>query len=137
MQWLATYSVGIEEIDKQHKELLRLFSVVEAIVKADGKWSEVHFAIVEVRQFAEFHFRFEEALLRLFGYGKSAEHAAEHRKILDKVMNIERAAVTEESGHDVIRFFRDWLVTHIKDADRDYANFILAGAPVARSVEAA
>ena len=136
MQWLAAYSVGIGEIDSQHKELLRLFGAVESTVKAKTNWSEVHLRIVEVRKYAEFHFHFEEALMRLYGYGKAAEHAGEHRKILDKVLQIERAVITETTGDDVIRFFRDWLVNHIKQSDRGYADLILGGAPVVRAAEA-
>ena len=33
MKWANEYSIGIEEIDSQHKELLALFSAVEDQVK--------------------------------------------------------------------------------------------------------
>lgn len=130
MEWRAEYSVGIVEIDSQHKELLRLFSCVEEAVVTRQGWSAIHYGLVEVRQFTQFHFKFEEALMRLYGYTDSAEHAEAHRKILREVVGIEQASVQKHAEEGVLTFFRNWLTDHIQGADRSYSDHILKGGKV-------
>ena len=48
MKWNEEYSLGIEEIDSQHKELLRLFSIVQDEVRTEQRWSSIHYSIVEI-----------------------------------------------------------------------------------------
>ena len=61
-----------------------------------------HPGLVEVRQFTQFHFKFEEALMRLYGYTDSAEHAEAYRKILREVVGIEQASVQKHAEEGVL-----------------------------------
>jgi len=128
MQWSDTYSVGIEEIDNQHKELLRLFSIVEHAVQMKQGWSTIHYGLIEVRAFAQFHFKFEEALMRLYGFPDTVDHGQAHERILKRTEVVERASLQIDAEEKVMNFFRDWLIDHIQGADRGYAQYILAGA---------
>lgn len=130
MQWRTEYSVGIEEIDSHHKELLRLFSSIEEMIASGQRWSVIHYRIVEVRQFAQFHFKFEEALMRLFGHPEFEEHAEAHSQILQQVEIVERESLHEDSKEGLLLFFRNWLIGHIQGSDRSYAQHILKGAKV-------
>lgn len=130
MKWTEKYSVGIEEIDSQHKELLRLFSAVEDQVQSDQGWSAIHYSILEVIDFTKFHFRFEEALMRLYGFPDYGQHTEQHRMILVQADSIVSDSLRKGARDDVARFFSDWLVHHIQGSDRAYAQHILAGAKV-------
>ncbi len=133
MEWKADYSVGIEEIDRQHKELLRLFGVIKDAISADEGWSTIHFGLVEVKRFAHFHFEFEEALMRLYGFAGRDEHTATHQQMLHRLESTEHDSLQESTKEDILKLFRDWLVEHINGADRSYAHHILAGAGVVPS----
>lgn len=128
MKWANEYSIGIEEIDNQHKELLALFSAVEDQVKTDQGWSAVHYSILKVIDFARFHFRFEEALMRLYGYPDYEQHCKDHRRILVQADEIISDSLRASAQDDVATYFRDWLVKHIQGSDRGYAAHILGGA---------
>lgn len=130
MEWRAEYSVGIEEIDSHHKKLLELFSRIEATISAGLGWSEIHYGIIEIRQFAQFHFAFEEALMRLYGYANAELHSDEHRRVLDRVAGIEKYSLQTDCKEGLLRFFREWLIDHMQGADRLYASHILDGARV-------
>jgi len=130
MEWKADYSVGIEEIDRQHKELLRLFGVIKDAISADEGWSTIHFGLVEVKRFAHFHFEFEEALMRLYGFVGLDEHTATHQQMLHRLESTEHDSLQESTKEDILKLFRDWLLEHINGADRSYARHILAGASV-------
>jgi hemerythrin len=130
MHWNSAYSVGIEEIDNQHRELLRLFSIVENAIQMKQGWSTVHYGLIEVRAFAKFHFKFEEALMRLYGFPDYAGHGEVHERILKRTEVVEHASLQVDAEDQVMKFFRDWLIDHIQGADRAYARHILAGAPL-------
>jgi len=134
MQWRPEYALGIKEIDNQHKHLLRCFTRIEDSITSKQPWSATHFTISDLRDAAQAHFRFEESMMRLFGYSDTAEHARLHQKMEMQLRLIETSSVTAPA-HEVlvIRFLRDWLTDHICKSDNDYARFILSGATVVQS----
>lgn len=134
MEWKDSYSLGIAEIDSQHKGLLRKFTAIENAITSKKGWSVVHYAVVELRKQASAHFQFEEALMRLFGFPQPEliAHNKEHEFFFVKLDEIERHSLKDSAEQDMINFLRSWLTNHISGTDRAYAGYILAGAQVVR-----
>jgi hemerythrin-like metal-binding protein len=130
MDWKEEYSVGIKEIDTQHKELLSLFSRIMDSVEQGLQWSEVHYRIVELRNFASFHFDFEEALLRLYGCPETDAHVEFHKQFFAKLHDIEKRSLLDEVKREMFKFLFDWLFGHILTTDKAYAKHILSGAKI-------
>jgi len=133
MVWKDEYSVGLHEIDVQHKELLSLFTRVTDVLEESSSWTDVHYRIVELRTFAAYHFQFEEALMRMFGYAEHAGHAEFHQQFFVKIAEFERHSILGDAKREMLQFLFDWLFSHILKSDKDYAQHILSGAPVVRS----
>jgi hemerythrin len=133
MEWKDQYSLGIVEIDDQHKLLMGGFSSIEESIVQNKGWSETHYAIVELIKIAHMHFSFEEALMRIFGYPGTEPHQMEHQHFFAKLDSIERLALKETAKIEVVTFMQDWLANHILANDRAYAKHILSGAQVVRS----
>lgn len=133
MEWKDDYALGIKEIDAQHKELVRLFASVAGSIDGALPWSEIHYQLVELKTFASFHFEFEEALMRLFGYAEQSGHADTHKQFFDKLHVIEQSTIRDEVKLEMVRFAFDWLFGHIGTADKAYAKHILGGAAVVKS----
>lgn len=133
MKWKNEYSLGIEEIDDQHRLLLSSFSVIEEAISLKQSWSNVHYSIVGLIDLARMHFTFEEALMRLFAYPEAKEHRKEHEYFFVKLAEIENNSLRNASEGQLLEFLREWLTSHILKTDAGYARHILSGAPVARS----
>lgn len=133
MEWKDEYSVGILEIDNQHKLLLRSFAVIEESIKLDQGWSNTHYAIEELIQLAHMHFSFEEAMMRMYDYPGVYAHIKEHQYFFETLDNIERLSLGKHVGVEMVQFLNSWLTKHIMGSDRGYANHIFSGAPVVRS----
>ena len=133
MEWKDEYAVGIKEIDAQHKELVNLFTKINDSIKSELPWSEIHFQIIELKTFAIFHFEFEEALMRLFGFREHGTHADAHKSFFDKLHAIEQSSIRDEVKQEMVRFAFDWLFGHIATADKAYAKHILGGATIVKS----
>jgi len=133
MEWKDEYSLGILEIDNQHKLLMNGFSVIEDSITSDLGWSNTHYAIVELIKIAHMHFAFEEAMMRMFGYPGSDSHQKEHHHFFAKLDDIERLALKEKARIEIVDFMQGWLANHILVNDRGYAKHIFSGAQVVRT----
>jgi hemerythrin len=132
MEWKDEYSVGILEIDNQHKLLLRSFSVIEESIKLDQGWSNTHYAIDELIRLAQMHFSFEEAMMRMFSYPGTDAHQREHQHFFAKLDNIERRSLEKNVEVEMVRFLKGWVTTHILGSDQGYAEHIFSGAQIVR-----
>lgn len=133
MEWKDEYSIGIQEIDDQHKLLLRSFSAIEESIRSDQGWSNTHYAILELNQLASMHFTFEEALMKMFGYPETEAHQREHHRFFAEIGRIERHSLNKSAEVEMVQFLRGWLTTHILGSDRGYARHIFSGAQVVRT----
>ena len=130
MEWKNEYSSGIVEIDNQHKQLLRLLSIVDDEVKGDHRWPRIHDSIIDVINFARFHFQFEEALMRLYGFPDYEKHCKVHQQIIVQAENLVANTLDNIPQDDVVSFFVNWQVAHTKKEDQAFARYILSGAQV-------
>lgn len=124
MEWNPEYSIGIDEIDSQHKVLLGHFATIEQHIRNKDAWSAMHFAVVDLRLFAERHFFAEETLMSIFGYPGATTHAAAHNSFFQRLDEIERKALREDATTELLHFLRFWLLEHIMESDRDYGRLI-------------
>jgi hemerythrin len=125
--WSGTLSVGVQEIDEQHKELV-------------GLLNELHRAVVEhhgsaacadiLRRLAEYtriHFAVEESLMRILAYPEFERHKGEHDALIAQVKQLQaklaegKATITFELLH----FLKVWLTRHIQASDRRYGAYFL------------
>ena len=133
MHWKAEYSVGIDEIDKQHRVLLDYFSLIEDAVAAGGSWSSLHFILIQLRDYARIHFSVEETLMHMFAYPGAAEHVSLHQGFFAKLKELEQLSLTTDVTKGTVDFLHNWLLDHIMGADKGYARHIAGGAQVVLS----
>lgn len=133
MQWKDEYSVGIAEIDDQHKVLIELFSVIDGAIGGRESWSEVFFKLEHLREHARFHFAVEESLMRIHGYPGLPEHGDQHKHFLSKLDQLQMTTLSRHVTLNTIHYLRDWHAEHIQAADREYVRFITGQGEVAFS----
>lgn len=129
-RWHDEYSVGIAEIDDQHKELIDCISGLERAVETGDtkqRWSAIHYAIVQLSDYTRIHFSVEESLMRILDFPDRETHAGEHRKFVTYLRNIERKSITQDVREDdIVSFLRNWLLTHVLNEDRKYSEYFAA-----------
>lgn len=124
MQWHPSYTLGVDEIDAQHRQLLQHAGGVIDAIQQDKPWSEIYFQIEELRDFAKFHFQFEEALMRMFGFPEKDAHAQSHETFFSRLEAIERQAIHDQLERNVVQLLTDWFTEHILHSDRSYVEFL-------------
>ena len=125
MQWKDEYSVGIAEIDDQHKGVIELFSVIDAAIESREGWSDVFFKLEQLREHARFHFALEESLMRMHGYSKQAEHVELHKHFLGKLDQLQMTTLSRQVTMNTINYLRNWYAEHMQSQDRDFVRYII------------
>ena len=121
--WHEKFSVGIPEIDTQHKGLIRLINDLHAAMTTGQGKQAVGKILDDLVGYTQVHFRSEEDLLRQKKYSKLANHQGEHKKLTAQVVELQekyrggRLMLTVE----VMQFLKNWLADHIMGHDHQYA----------------
>jgi len=128
LQWDDSLSIGLSEIDNQHKELIaRINELSNACKQGKGK-EAVGQTLAFLETYVVEHFRTEERLQRGAGYPKYANHKNLHTTFLQNVAELKKQFNTHGPTLSFTitmnRTLVDWLVNHIKTEDRNFGQFI-------------
>lgn len=123
LEWKTSYSVGVPQLDRQHKGLVDLINRLQTADHDGDVMPEVFEAL---RAYVRDHFRTEEALLERAGYPDLAEHRREHQVFVDWLKAVQSAyglggAASLLINDSVVAFLKNWLVSHILVSDKAYA----------------
>ncbi|HAF45640.1 MAG TPA: hypothetical protein DCK83_12105 [Gallionellaceae bacterium] len=125
MQWEDEYSVGVAELDDQHKGIIDLFTVINAAIDSREGWSDVFFKLEKLREHARFHFAVEVSLMRMHGYSKLAEHVEQHKHFLDKLDQLQMTTLSRQVTMNTIEYLGNWYSEHMKTQDREFVRYII------------
>ena len=123
IRWTQQYALGIDDIDRQHRELFRRMNQLEEQLCEDDCKELVddtlHFLLVYVNV----HFHDEEKLMEQVAYPRVAEHRDEHGAFVERI----QAMVAEERSHynadDLRRVVIAWIGQHILQEDMAFRNY--------------
>ncbi len=126
--WNNNFSVGIEQIDAQHKVLIGYIADLERSVDHPDekqRWSSIHYAIVQLRDYTRIHFSVEECLMEILAYPGRCAHIEEHKSFVDVISDLERRSITHNdiTETEIIEFLRHWLLNHIATSDKEYSRY--------------
>lgn len=121
MKWHKEFSVGIHEIDVQHKVLSDCIETLEEAVAGRERSAAVHAALGRLSDFARIHFAVEEALMRILDYARLEEHIHEHWQFSQDLKKLKERSLTADVSQHMIDFLRAWLDKHVVESDKLYA----------------
>jgi hemerythrin len=120
--WSDEYSVGIEEIDEQHKTLFLLINRLDQAI-LDRKGSTVCGGILDALvDYTHIHFSQEQTLMRVGCYPDYDAHCELHKDLVDEVEALRQKIATGKAtiSFELMHFLRNWLTKHILGEDMKY-----------------
>ncbi|HBE91643.1 MAG TPA: hemerythrin [Gammaproteobacteria bacterium] len=127
IEWSDELSVGIQEIDEQHKALVGLVNDMhDAIQQHHG--SEVTSDILQrLAEYTKIHFAVEESLFRIFDYPGYEAHKKQHDELLNEVVELQEKINSGKGSisFQLLHFLKMWLTQHILDSDKEYSAYLL------------
>jgi len=120
--WSDEFSVGVIEIDNQHKGLVRLINKLYDAMTYGQAHKMLREIIQELVKYTQVHFATEEKYFKKCNYPDSDVHIEEHHQFIDAVAKFKDAF---ESGNivlsvDIFKFLKSWLTNHILDSDKKF-----------------
>lgn len=128
VEWTEELSVGIEEIDEQHKILVGLINrLFDETVTHEGNATVIDEVLHELIEYTVIHFAVEESLFRIFHYPATESHTRHHDELKAQVLEIQQKVKQGEMKINVelLMFLKKWLEQHILYEDKLYAPFLL------------
>jgi len=124
ISWREDLSVGVEQIDSQHKELLVRFDLLLTACKQGKGSEEVLHLLTFLDEYVVRHFGDEEVLQRDSGFPDYVDHHREHEAFIARLAELKNRMHTDGSVQldhvlDTNKLLLDWLIRHISVRDRE------------------
>ncbi len=132
MVWKEQYAIGIETVDRQHKELFARVGDFLAAVRSATPWEEKLSKVKEtigfMQNYVVEHFNDEEAYQREIGYPDSERHRKIHEDftvyVTECAQRFESEGYTKQGVQQFAGKLLAWLVNHVVAEDLKMAKYI-------------
>lgn len=124
LEWEEKYSVGIQSIDNQHKEIFRLLNGLLDAMRQGKANNVISQIIFELEKYAIIHFQKEEFFFQRFCFEGAEAHIREHQEFIRKVTTLKSTFATGKivATIDLFNFLKNWIEHHILVVDHAYAD---------------
>ena len=140
-KWSDELRIGVELFDKQHKKWIELAaevkkimgegeeelaSITEAIAREEKQKKLLDEAFTEFLLYSRKHLREEEKQMKKYNFPGYEKHRKEHNKYRNLIQKIRRTYKKDQNKgtEKLIQFLEEWLLKHIKQTDKKYANYL-------------
>lgn len=124
--WRDAYSVGVADIDAQHKRLLELLNKLISLdpdkLLPAVRVREIMKLLDSFNEYAAYHFLSEEALMRehLQNNEATVKHIVAHRSYWSIISTFKKRFEEgdEKVNGDLVEYLNRWWVNHILETDQ-------------------
>jgi methyl-accepting chemotaxis protein len=126
LPWSKKLELGIQSIDQQHRELVRLINKLNSAMRERKGAKEAEKILTNLAQYTQKHFSYEESLLEKHNYKDINAHKKFHRELIADVTSFKNSFEQGKAGlsMDIMNFLIDWLKSHILKTDKAYVTFL-------------
>jgi hemerythrin len=119
IEWKQQYSLGVAEVDHEHRELIELINALYESLNDANSDADVSDFLGELYTRISAHFALEEKIMRDQEYDEYDDHKADHERLLDGIRDL---MDDYEDGVyvDVGRFGKhldEWFTEHFRTRD--------------------
>ncbi|MCU0971517.1 MAG: bacteriohemerythrin [Gammaproteobacteria bacterium] len=124
--WGRVLSVGVDEIDEDHRKLVSIFNVLNHAVVDKASPDYLKAVLEELINCTVWHFSHEERLMLKHGYPETGEHKAEHQELIGTARDLQQTMLQADKpvADDDIVFLERWLTAHILTSDMRLGSYL-------------
>lgn len=122
--WLEKYNINVDQIDVQHKKLVRLLNeLASAMSNGEGK-TVLEDILTQLIDYTIVHFKDEESYFDKIDYPQADKHRNEHKDLVEQVMQFKDNYDSGKAGLtiELMLFLKEWLIKHICETDKEFGN---------------
>lgn len=127
LRWDKILSVGVDEIDDDHRRLLDLFNILNHSVQEGAEPEYLEAVLEELINCTVWHFSHEERLMLKYGYERHQDHKMEHQELIDSVKELQHKILQSDNvvTDQDLEFLERWLTEHILSTDMKLGNYLI------------
>jgi hemerythrin len=122
--WRDEFSIGVSEIDDQHRQLFDIANRAYALLKNQllvDKYDAIVAIIDELKEYTAYHFNCEQEYMARIGYKRLLSHKVLHDDFIEKVNSVNLNKIDEDQRQyllDILEFVVKWIEGHILGQDK-------------------
>ena len=128
VEWQENLSVGVEEIDRQHKLLFDKYNAFFTAYSEGCGHEEVVRLLSFLENYVAFHFAEEESLQLRIAFPDYLKHRMQHQELTRKVAELSERFKNQGPDPSLITttglLMTGWLIEHISVMDRAIGRFM-------------
>ena len=124
-EWYEEYSIGVDEVDVQHKRFLNLIKRTYELAGQTIENKEVFNLLDELMRYAQFHFGSEELLMQTYSYPKYGEQRDEHVRLTKELAGkMEEIGSNKRELNNLLLFLVNWFFDHDSHFDKEFGVYV-------------
>lgn len=124
--WNEKYSVGIDQIDQHHQDLVAITGKAFAAFHSGTLRTELPALMDQLTDYATYHFTCEEGWMNKALYPCLSKHKKEHDEFIGRLKIVQTDAVAGRPVTlEVIIFLDRWIREHVLHSDKQFGIFML------------
>jgi hemerythrin-like metal-binding protein len=125
INWNDSFKIGVDVIDLEHQILFMLIKKLDYAIKQNAPTHLLVRILIELKEYAQFHFISEENLMLEIGFPDYAAHEQVHSNLLSQLEVVGgRINLGLADSEDVLSFVWNWLQGHVLHQDIEIAKFL-------------
>jgi len=123
--WNEGFSVGVAEIDRQHKQLINILNQLIGMEGLEVDSELISDTLTHMTEYADYHFNSEESFMKQHGYPEFETHRLEHVAFMRKTAELSMGTIAYKKTipAELLEYLKTWLVEHILVSDMQYKQF--------------
>lgn len=118
LKWKDRYSVGIEAVDHEHKELIDLINRLYDALAQDASAAAIESFFGDLFKGISAHFALEERFMRERRYDQMTAHKNDHERLLDEIRDImDDCADAPQATSALAARLEAWFARHFETHD--------------------
>ena len=131
IQWNASLSIGLAEMDAEHKKIAELINSLHENMQNELEHSKLQALIEEATHVAFRHFSHEEEIMRNYDYPSYNAHKNIHDGFVASLTEAKKLHEQNQLPYlQIVAILKNCLIDHIVSEDQKYAAFMRQNALV-------
>lgn len=125
LNWKQIYSVGVFEIDAEHKIFLKTIKKIYNAFERQHSLNIQKRLLEELYKYADFHFQSEENVMLMCDYPHYGSHKKEHNELMQILADtINFMDIEKINKNQLIEFLIRWFKEHTTSTDLELGTFL-------------
>jgi hemerythrin len=128
ISWTDDYSVRIQKIDDQHKNLISMAKDLQKAYEKGIAGYVLESILKDLIEYTKSHFETEEELMEKYSFPELEEHKREHDILANKVFALQKEFHEKKSTETIyvsLDFLSSWIHQHLLKTDHKYSQFLV------------